>query len=319
MDRPGAARPRQLSEARSVESDGVRAGAVDLVDDLLSRCRFPPPGRSVVCAVSGGPDSTALAALAVAAGCAVSVVHVDHGLRPDSGTDAAIVTSLADRLGVPCRSVAVVVEPGGNLEARARAARHAALPPDALFGHTADDQAETVLLNLVRGTGLDGLAGIAPDERHPLLALRRHETRGLCRALGLETVEDVTNESPAHRRNRIRHEALPLLGDIAERDVVPLLCRLAVHARQTVDHLEREAAAIDPTDARALAAAPPVLAQVAVRRWLREASPERHPPDAACVERVMAVAAGDHRATEISGGWRVTRHAGRLLLECPSE
>src|SRR5690606_34445444 len=135
-----------------------------------------------------------------------------------------------------------------------------------------------------------GLAAMRPDHRRPLLRLRRAETRQLCDAVGLVPVEDPTNLDPSYRRNRVRHEVLPLLADVADRDVVPLLTRLADHARDAGDHLLDAAAAIDPTDAAALAAAPEPLARVAVRRWLRTCSPDHHPPDAATVERVLAVA-----------------------------
>ena len=155
--------------------------------------------------------------------------------------------------------------PGPNLEARARAARYGVLPADVLTGHTADDQAETVLLNLLRGAGLDGLAGIAPGPRHPILALRRHETRALCQAVGLTPVDDPTNADPAFRRNRVRHELLPLLDDIAGRDVVAVLARQAAAPAGTRPTLlDGLAAALDPTDARALAAAPAALARRAV-------------------------------------------------------
>ena len=99
----------------------------------------------------------------------------------------------------------VVVAPGPNLEARARSARHGALPAGALTGHTADDRAETVLLNLLRGAGPTGMRGVARDPRRPLLALRRHETQALCEALGLQVVVDPSNHDPAFRRNRVRH------------------------------------------------------------------------------------------------------------------
>ena len=169
--------------------------------------------------------------------------------------------------------------PGPNLEARARAARYAVLPAGVLTGHTADDQAETVLLNLVRGAGLDGLAGMAPEGR-PLLALRRHETRALCAALGLDPVADPSNDDPGLRRNRVRHELLPLLDGVADRDVVPVIARQADLARADATALDELAAGLDPADARALAAAPPALARRAVRRWLRarRAGRRRAPP-----------------------------------------
>jgi tRNA(Ile)-lysidine synthase len=267
--------------------------------------------------VSGGPDSLALLALAVQAGCRATAVHVDHGLRPGSAAEAGVVQAAAARLGAAFRGVRVEVGAGPNLEARARAARYAALPPAALTGHTADDQAETVLLNLVRGAAIDGLAGMDPARR-PLRRLRRHETRALCAALGLAPVADPSNDDPALRRNRVRHELLPLLDAIAERDVAPVVARQADLARDDARLLDDLAAALDPSDARALAAAPPPLARRAVRRWLRDGGPggpEHHPPPAAAVERVLAVARGDAVACELPGGWRVARTRGRLRLE----
>jgi tRNA(Ile)-lysidine synthase len=297
----------------------ARDEASALLDGLGDRCDLPPAGTPVTCAVSGGPDSLALLALAVHVGCAVTAVHVDHGLRPGSAGEAAVVQRAAERFGAGFRAERVTVAPGPNLEARARAARYAVLPDDVLTGHTADDQAETVLLNLLRGAGLDGLAGMDPARR-PLRHLRRHETVALCDALGLDPVADPTNDDPAFRRNRVRRELLPLLDAIAERDVVPVIARQADLARDDVALLDELAAALDPTDARALAAASAPLARRAVRAWLRAAGPggvERYAPDAAATERVLAVARGEAVACELAGGWRVARRRGRLRLEPP--
>lgn len=280
---------------------------------LLPRCHLPAPGTPVTCAVSGGADSLALLLLARAAGCEVTAVHVDHGLRAGSAAEAEVVAAAAAGLGARFVATRVTVAPGANLEARARAARYAALPPGALTGHTADDQAETVLLNLLRGAGLDGLTGFDPARR-PLRSLRRHETVALCAAAGLEPVHDPSNDDPRHRRNRIRHELLPLADDIAARDVAAVLARQADLLAADADLLAALAAAVDPTDARALAAAPAPLARRAVRRWLRTGA-EQHPPDAATVERVLAVARGDAVACEVGGGRSVRRSTGRLTLE----
>jgi tRNA(Ile)-lysidine synthase len=289
----------------------------ELIAALLARCDFPRAGTAVTCAVSGGADSLALLVLAVESGCDVTAIHVDHGLRPGSGDEADVVRAVAERFGAAFEARRADLAPGPNLEARARATRYAVLPPDVLTGHTAEDQAETVLLNLLRGAGLDGLAGMDP-RRRPLRRLRRSETRALCDVLGLRPVEDPTNVDPAFRRNRVRHELLPLLGDIAERDVVPVLARQAEIARDDVALLDELAAALDPCDARALSAAPAALARRAVRRWLRTGGPggdEQHPPDAATVDRVLAVARGDALACELPGGWRVARSRGRLRLD----
>lgn len=285
-----------------------------LVEQLLARCTFPPAGTEVHCAVSGGADSSALLALAVAAGVRATAWHVDHGLRPGSSTEAAHVAALAARLGAEFRGVAVEVAPGPNLEARARTARYGALPPAVLTGHTADDQAETILLNLVRGAGLDGLAGMRRDRR-PILSLRRSETVSLCRELGIDPVVDPTNADPVQRRNRVRHEVLPLLDEVAERDVAPVLARQADLVREALDHLHHAAGQVDPTDAAAVASAPPALARLALRRWVAAGTDLDHPLDAAAVERALAVAAGDARAADLLGGWRVARTRGRLRLE----
>jgi tRNA(Ile)-lysidine synthase len=281
------------------------------VQALLPRCRFPPPGTPVTCAVSGGADSSALAVLAVASGCTATLVHVDHGLRPGSAAEADVVAALAQRLGAGFRAEAVSVPAGPNLEARARDARRRVLPADALTGHTADDQAETVLLNLMRGSALAGLAGMRPDHRHPLLALRRSETAALCHALDVTTVTDPTNADLVQRRNAVRHRLLPLLEELCGRDLVPVLVRQAELMRDDDDLLETLAAVIDPTDARALTGAPAPLARRAVRRWL--AAP--YPPDAATVARVLAVARGESRACEVGDGRAVRRRSQRLVLD----
>jgi tRNA(Ile)-lysidine synthase len=281
---------------------------------LLGRCTFPPPGRAVVAGVSGGTDSSALLVLAVAAGCGVTAVHVDHGLRAGSAEEGDVVRDLARRLGVGFRAERVAVARGPNLEARARSARLAALGPDAMTGHTADDQAETVLLHLLRGAGLTGLSAMRPGPTKPILALRRSETAALCASLGVPVVHDPSNDDPAFRRNRVRAEVLPLLDDVAARDTSVLLARSAALLAEDEALLADLAADIDPTDARALAAAPGPLARRAVRRWLARDLPP-YPPDRATTDRVLAVARGEARATDVGGGRRVRRSSGKLAIE----
>jgi tRNA(Ile)-lysidine synthase len=294
-------------------ADGAAEDALaELTRQLLGACRFPPAGQEVACAVSGGADSLALLVLAVAAGCDVTAVHVDHGLRPGSALEARTVEAAAQRFGARFVSRTVSVPPGPNLEARARAARYGALPAGALTGHTADDQAETVLLNLLRGAGLDGLTGFRPEHR-PIRHLRRRQTVALCDAAGLEPVVDPSNEDPAFRRNRVRHELLPLLEDIAQRDVASVLARQADLLATDAAALEQMARELDPTDGRALASAPEALARRAVRAWLRDGD-EQHPPDARTVARVLAVARGEAVACEVGGGRSVRRSHGRLEL-----
>lgn len=280
---------------------------------LLPRCTFPDPGTAVRCGVSGGPDSTALALLAHASDLRCTLVHVDHGLRPSSGDEAEWVRELARDIDARFELHTLPVGEGPNLEARARAARLGALGPGALVGHTADDQAETLLLALLRGTGPAGLAGADPTVR-PLLRLRRTETAGLCAAAGYAPIQDPSNHDPRHRRNRVRHELLPLLEAIAERDVVPLLCRTAEIMSETVAGLDAVAATVDASRARDLAAQPDAVAAAALRRWWRTDPRREYPPDRAAIRRMLAVARGEAVACEISGGWRMTRSRGRLQV-----
>jgi tRNA(Ile)-lysidine synthase len=287
----------------------------ELAASLLGRCAFPPKGEPLACAVSGGADSLALLALAVAAGCDATAYHVDHGIRPGSAAEAAVVRAAAERLGAGFVGLRVEVAPGPNLEARAREARFAVLPPDVATGHTAEDQAETVLMNLLRGAGADGLSGMRLGRRHPILGLRRAETARLVESLGLEVVDDPSNTDASYRRNRIRAQVLPLLADVAGRDVVAVIARQAEHIADDVAQLDDLAAGIDATSAAELTQAPVALARRAIRMWLKERSTPPYPPDAATVERVLAVARGDAVACEVSGGRRLRRSHGRLVLD----
>jgi tRNA(Ile)-lysidine synthase len=261
----------------------------------------------------------ALMVLATVAGCRVTAWHVDHQLRPGSAAEADIVASAARRFGAEFRAVTVEVGPGSNLEDRARRARLAVLPAGTCTGHTADDQAETVLLALLRGAGLDGLTGMGP-ERHPLLALRHAETLALCEAEGVVPVVDPTNDDLALRRNRVRHQLVPLASDIAGRDLVPILARTATLLRADAEVLAAAVSELDPADADALVAAPVGIARRAVRAWLVGSLPQDsapYPPSAAAVDRVLAVARGDALACEVAGVGRVARHHRRLVVEGP--
>lgn len=289
---------------------------------LLDRCRFPPAEDGpVTLAVSGGPDSMALMVLARAAGLDGTVVHVDHGLRPGSGLEAPLVEQAAGRFGFGFRGITVAVGPGADLEARARRARYAVLPSGVLTGHTMDDQAETVLLNLVRGAALDGLSGMRDRSgggaleavRRPLLGLRRAETVDVCRRAAVVPLADPTNTDPRFRRNRVRAELLPLLCDIAQRDVVPVVARQATLMADDVELLEDLAAALDPTDVVALRTAPRPVARRALRAWLRSGE-GHHPPTSAEISRVLEVVDGRRRACQLSGGRTLSRRAGRLSL-----
>jgi tRNA(Ile)-lysidine synthase len=186
-----------------------------------------------------------------------------------------------------------------------------------LVAHTTDDQAETVLLNVLRGAASTGLAGMRAQRGHlirPLLGFRRAETAALCAAMDLPVLRDPMNDDETFRRVAVRRRVLPVLEGVAGRDLVPVLARQAELLREESNYLDELAGAAwphhDDASARSLAALPPVLARRAVRLWL--GSP---PPSQADVTRVLAVATGDHRSTQLSGGRTVRRVAGRLCVE----
>ena len=284
--------------------------ASEFANDLLARCNFGANGSKLVCAVSGGRDSMAMLLLAVLNGCEVTAFHVDHSLREGSDQEAKIVASLAEQLGAEFVSKTIKVEPGANLEARARDARYSVLPKNIATGHTADDQAETLMINLLRGAGLQGLAGMQHNKSHPILNLRRSETEKLCREFEICFVDDPTNAEMKFLRNQVRNKLLPLVNEISQRDVAPILARQAELFRQDAEFLDEIAKQLDPTDAKALAIAPVALARRAIRIWLTDI----YPPDAATVERVLEVARGTTTACEIGMNREVRRSQQRLQI-----
>lgn len=279
---------------------------------MLSRCRFADADHHDV-AVSGGADSLALLALAVATGSAVTAHHVDHGLRPAGNEEAAAVAEACSRWGAAFEAHAVEVLDGPDLEARCRNARMEVLPPGFLTGHTADDQAETVLLRLLRGTGPAGLAAMDLP-RHPLLELRRADTEDLCVHLEVTPFVDPTNQSPRFTRNRIRHEVLPLLAEVTGRDVVPLVNRSAELLRAQNAAIGELAAVLDPSDVPALRSVPVPVAMESLRSWWSSQTDGLPPPDRAAMQRMLDVIEGTHRGCEVAAGWRLDRSAGRLRL-----
>ena len=266
------------------------------VERTIRRHAMLAGGETVLAAVSGGSDSVgllhALVGLAPAWRLRVHVVHVDHGLRADAARDADFVRTLGARLRVPVEIATVRVPPGSSLEAQARTARYAALGAAAdrlgaariALGHTADDQAETVLMRLLAGAGVRGLAGIPPVRGRfvrPLIEQRRRDIVTELQRTGLAWVEDPSNRDPKFLRNRVRHELLPLLADAYSPGVSDALARVAALARGTLDALDRVAAAeLDRWGVRAdgavtlpvgpLAALPPPVAAEVLRRAAAE-------------------------------------------------
>nr|WP_246783894.1 tRNA lysidine(34) synthetase TilS [Cellulomonas persica] len=233
----------------------MRCAVTDALADL-------PDDALVLVACSGGPDSLALAAGAAFAvprsGRRVGAVVVDHGLVPGSAEVAARAAEQCRALGLdPVLVVPVQVTGTGGPEAAARAARYAALEQAAdesgaaavLLGHTLDDQAETVLLGLSRGSGARSLAGMAPVRgrlRRPLLGIRRQDTLAVCAVLGLEPWHDPTNAGQPGDplRSRVRAHVLPVLERELGPGVAQALARSATQLREDADALDAAAAAL---------------------------------------------------------------------------
>ncbi|MEV6068691.1 tRNA lysidine(34) synthetase TilS [Nocardia sp. NPDC052001] len=247
------------------------------------------PDGVVAVGLSGGADSLALTAAAAVEADVVDAYVVDHGLQDGSAEVAAGAAAVALDLG--CRSARVLtVEVGteGGLEAAARSARYAALGEARLFdarpgvpvllGHTLDDQAETVLLGLARGSGgrsIQGMTEYAEPWGRPLLGVRRAVTRQLCADLGLEPWEDPHNSSPEFTRVRLRTEVLPLLEEVLGGGVAPALARTAAQLREdgtALDAIAKELlkSEIDGDGLRleTLATVAPALRRRVIRAWL---------------------------------------------------
>lgn len=219
-------------------------------------CSDVEPGTRVIVACSGGADSMALAAATVfegrAAGWLVSAAVVDHGLQEGSVAVAATVVERLGALDCPAEVLTAHVGTAGGPEAAARDARYAALEDHAaagdavvLLGHTRDDQAETVLLGLARGSGTRSLAGMAPRRgrfRRPLLGLGRADTAQACADAGIEVWDDPHNADDRYARVRVRHRVLPVLEAELGPGVTDALARTARSARDDADALDQWAA-----------------------------------------------------------------------------
>ena len=237
---------------------------------------------SIGVAVSGGADSLALAAALAREGprrgLAVHGLVVDHGLQAGSRDVAERAAGQLRDLGVPAvRVLPVEVTGPGGTEAAARRARYAALRaalPESwiLLGHTRDDQAETVLLGLGRGSGPRSIAGMRTHDHpwgRPLLDVPRATTVAACAQLGLTPWADPHNTDPAFTRVRLRHEVLPLLDDVLAGGVAAALARTAAQLREDVDALDALAAALDwDGDVAELSGHPAALRRRVLRKWL---------------------------------------------------
>jgi tRNA(Ile)-lysidine synthase len=292
-----------------------------------------PAGRTVLVAVSGGADSVALAAATAfegpRAGLRAGAVTVDHGLQAGSADRAQQVVALARELGLdPVDVCTVSVGRDGGPEAAARVARYAALDAAAetndaaavLLGHTLDDQAETVLLGLARGSGPRSLAGMAASRgryRRPFLELRRADTAAACAALGLPVWQDPHNADPAFTRSRVRTEVLPALEDVLGPGVAQALARTARLLRDDDAALETWAAREHTDDVAALAALPAAVRGRVLRRLLLDAGVPAGALAAAHLDAVDALVTAWHGqgAVHLPGGLGAARRCGRLVVD----
>jgi tRNA(Ile)-lysidine synthase len=308
-----------------------------------------PPGTPLLVACSGGADSTALAAAAahLTDRWPVHAAVVDHGLQDGSAGVAVRTADLLEGLGLPTRVLTVEVDGPGGVEAAARRARYAALraarpTPESpvLLGHTLDDQAETVLLGLGRGSGARSLAGMAawnPPWLRPLLGLRRETTRAACAALGLPVWDDPHNADARFTRVRLRREVLPLLEDVLAGGVAEALARTAAQladddaaltavaaaARTAAERPAAEGPAGSPNaaerpaaelDAAVLAGHPAAVRRRVLRSWLLDSGVRELTDDHLRAVDALVGRWRGQGGPALPGGLEVVRVAGRLTV-----
>lgn len=311
------------------------------------------PAEPALLGLSGGRDSVALLHLLLDAGFSHLILcHLNHGLRgEESEGDAALVQKLAKKHKLTCEmeyaDVAALAKTNRlSIETAARQARHdfflrMAEQHDTcvvFLAHHAEDQAETVLANLCRGSGLTGLGGMRPVQRldnglhliRPLLGLRRSQIDSYLKSRRLKFRDDSSNASPKHRRNRLRLEALPLLNDIFERDVSALITRLASQADRDDDCLQQQALAflgtpdqLNPKDLSltitpALLALHPAILSRVIALWLREVL-QLPGIENDIIESAMEMLSPDAPAKiNLPQDRHLRRKAKRLWVESPS-
>ncbi|PYQ14806.1 MAG: tRNA lysidine(34) synthetase TilS [Acidobacteria bacterium] len=311
----------------------------------LSGPGAPCAGQTLVAGLSGGPDSVALldalAALGLRRGFRVVAAHLDHGLRPSAKDDAAFCRELCQRLGVPLRVGSADVagraaRDGAGLEEAARKERYAFLrrvgeeegAAAIVVAHTRDDQAETLLLRLLRGAGRRGLAAMRERSgrlRRPLLSVARSEVMDHLRARGLPWREDPTNADPSFVRNRVRAELLPYLESRFNPAARETLARAAAVLAEEDDLLAELAGALWARLARRegeavllsrdeLRRAPRALGRRVVRRALEETGGLRGVGHVH-VEKLLALAAAaSGRRMPLPGGREAFVRFGEILI-----
>ncbi|MDQ5807706.1 MAG: tRNA lysidine(34) synthetase TilS [Actinomycetota bacterium] len=281
-------------------------------------------GAPLVVLLSGGRDSVCLLHRAVQAGARVTALHVNYGLRPEADEDERFCRALCDRLGVDLVVERAEWRGEGNLQAWAREVRYAAAARlagedgDIAAGHTATDQAETILYRLAASPGRRALLGMAPREGRvvrPLLTMTREETAAYNEAHGLEWREDTSNDSPAFARNRVRHgllEELRAVHPAAEANLLRTAELLRDEAAVLDDVVDTALRGRDTIPLATLAALPRALARLVVRRLAEDATGGFCPRAAARLDDVLALADG---SLDLGDGARVVVADGVLRMD----
>ena len=300
-----------------------------MADELLERVRATgllAAGADVVVLLSGGRDSVCLLDVAVELGCSVRALHVNYGVRAQADEDEAHCRAVCERLGVAL-AVHRTTRPddaSGNLQAWARDVRYAAATIEAgggivAVGHTASDQAETVLYRLAASPGRRPLLGMQPRSGHlvrPLLTVTREETGAWCRARGLAWRDDATNDSGEYARGRVRHGLLAALEAVD--------ARAAANVVRTAELLREEAEVLDVVVDTALAGRdriavlyladlPRALARLIVRRLAEDATGGLCGRVAGRLEDILAL--DDDGALDVGDGARAVVRSGVLHFE----
>ena len=291
----------------------------------IRRYDMVQPGDTVICAVSGGADSMALLwglyLLKEKLGIMLEAAHFDHNLRgEESKQDAEFVRKFCEFHDIPLHLGSGTVIPGKKgLEAAARDARYGflrSLSGIIATAHTADDNAETMLMHLLRGSGLRGLGGVTPKSDgliRPMLDVTRSQVEEFLQENYIRHITDSSNATDAFLRNRLRHHVIPLLK--AENPSIALgLSAAAQRIREDAALLDSLAAVVDPTDIAALREAPAPLRRRAIEGFLRQNGfPE---PSAEHIRQAEAVVFSDNpSAWATFGGLTLRRSYGRLCAD----
>lgn len=291
--------------------------------DLIS------PGDTVICAVSGGADSVALLfslyLLREKLEITLEAAHFNHNLRgEESQRDETFVRELCARYDIALHVGSGEIRPGKKgLEAAARDARYAfleSLPGKIATAHTADDNAETVLMHLVRGTGLKGLGGIAPRRGElirPMLGITRREVEGFLAEWHLPHVEDSTNETDAFLRNRLRRHVMPLLAAENPR-IAENLSQMALRLRQDEAYLAQQSEYETLPEVETLRMLPNAIRSRMLERFLKESGVKE--PEDVHIAQAEALVFSDSPSASAAfpGDVTVSRQYGRLTANPPA-